>query len=141
MTNSRWLLRATAAISIALWTAALFERVDVYYGHGRDEYNYGWWMLALGWLGIFGLNFAWFANFLVFMFWYKFFCGRVPGMRATLITSLLALSALGPYFLLDLEYDGRFHPELFRGPAVWIWLLSFAPVLATTALRRLLHSN
>jgi hypothetical protein len=79
MTTRRWLLSLAALVSIGLWAAALFVRVDVYAGHGAGGYNYGWWMLALGWLGIFGLNFAWFANFFAFMFWYKFFCGRVPG--------------------------------------------------------------
>jgi hypothetical protein len=141
MTADRWLLRVAASISMALWVVSLFARVDSYRAYSPPGYNYGWWMLVMGWLGPFGFNFAWFGNFLLFMFWYKFFVGRTLGMPATLITLVLILSALCPFFIFDFVYDGRFHPEFFRGPAVWLWLLSFAPVLAITVLRRLSQSN
>ena len=132
-----WSLRAAAILSMGLWLAALVGRFDVYL-HGFG-YNYGWFLLVLGWIGPLELSFAWFANIPYLICIYQLLRGQIPRTNMVLGSCALASTALVPHF--ELDKDGRFHPVLFWGPAVWLWLLAFIPILATVLVRRTLDAR
>jgi hypothetical protein len=122
-------------IAGALWLASLFTTVS----HDMK----GWFVLKYGWIApLAGLMashdspfaefgcFAWYANIPLIIFVIILLSGRRVDFWISTIILCLALTGLAPIPFKDVEIDGHVTWEYLRGPAVWLWLSSFAVVWA-----------
>ncbi len=130
------LYRTAGITSLLLWVTSLFA-------HNNDMS--GWEILKSGWLlPLLSIPaaltnslaliscFAWYANFFFFGCIAYLIRGNHPAFKTTSIGLILALSALAPVYTIS-EADMRSGPaEYIRGPAIWLWLSSFAIIGAVT---------
>jgi len=134
--------------AFGLWCASLVAPATEIAIHPNDagiyetHQNVGYIYLICGWLGIaIFSSFAWIANLtflasLLIMVW-----RRMPNLWLTSISFTIALTGLLPISSLlspDLDYSQKGN-GVIRGPAVCLWLASFAVLWAMTvynALRR-----
>ena len=91
-------------------------------------------ILAVGWMGPLGLSFAWYANLPLAWCMSRMARGRSPGWILPQIAGALAASSLLPFRIYS-EVDG-WHWGWLRGPAVWLWLSSFAVTFAAAVYSR-----
>jgi hypothetical protein len=131
----KWLFRFAALVALALWTAALFAPFQIRclihcLNLPLHDEHAGYWILALGWfLGPLSLSLAWYVNVPLFICVTRLGLGRHPGTRTTIVGLILALTALLPVTGVDIETSGW---ATLRGPAIWLWLLSFCVVTIAT---------
>ena len=123
-------------LALGIWLAANFLPCTQVIEAGRYarpsvEAMHGFRLLVLGWLGLFALSFAWYANIPYFYCLWKLFRGQAS-WRVSLFAFCLALSALLPHAIYS-EVDG-WHRAYIAGPALWVWLCAFAINLALAGL-------
>jgi hypothetical protein len=123
-------------LTLGVWIAANFlpctQVIEAGRHAGRSvEVMHGFRLLLLGWLGLFALSFAWYANVLFFYCLWKLFRGQAL-WRVSLFAFCLALTALLPHAIYS-EVDG-WHRAYIAGPALWVWLCAFAFNLALARL-------
>ena len=126
-------LQVVVLCGAAAYTAALFAPgYQVTEGgqilHRTVDLIPGWRLALLGWIGPLECCFAWFANIPLAFCAFKLTQGKLPGRFTAVLTACLALSALLPQLIFQ-PADG-WHVGYVRGPAVWLWLLSIAVILA-----------
>ncbi|NEX94809.1 hypothetical protein [Caulobacter sp. 17J65-9] len=126
--------RLAAVAAIGLWVVAIalpVYSVDLDYASAHYD---GREVLVLGALGVFAGTFAWWANLPWAWTTIRMLLGKPPGPVLTLISSLLAVSALAP-----MELPGA--NEAVSGEAVpqigaFVWVAAFVPAALVALLRR-----
>jgi hypothetical protein len=119
------LARLWSVVILAPWLLALWAPYQVSGYDAPGPQPHGCWLLLVGWLGPLTANFGWFANLLLAKSVARLAMGRPPGGRSALGGLALALSALLPAWIFDVDTDGGFHANLIRGEAVLWWLTAF----------------
>ena len=125
-------------VALLFFTAAFFataQDVTVHQPVDSVEVLHGYFLAATGWLGPLELCFAWYANIPFIYCAFKLACGRSPGRRRAWFATGLALSVFVPQLIWGFEL-GKLYVHYFYGPAVWLWLGSFAVILGTVYISR-----
>lgn len=119
--------------SVALWIGALLAPIKevslsipfpTAYVTGP---SYGYEVAEEGWLGPIELAVGWYANIPLFVCLARMLAGRRPGRIWTVTALGLAATALIPHLHIDIEYATVW--AICSGPALWLWLACFAPVV------------
>jgi hypothetical protein len=133
--------RVTFLSALSLWVAALFATAqDVTLHKPTDSVAivHGYFLAKIGWLGPLEVCFAWYANLPFFYCEFKLACAQSPGLGWAWFATGLALSVFLPQTIFDFEL-GKVYAHYWRGPAVWLWFASFAVVLGTVYISRILQ--
>lgn len=96
--------------------------------------EHGYLFAAFGFLGPFEFCFAWYANIPLLLCAMRMARGLQPKRSVAWVGAALALTALAPHFIFDFEVDAKWHIDYFYGPAIWLWLGSFAVTVAAALL-------
>lgn len=113
---------------MALFVGALFAPLSETGPAGPEP---GYELAAFGFLGPFELCFAWYANIPLLLCAIRMARGLPPKRSVAWVGAIVALTALAPHFIFDFEVDGKWHID---GPAIWLWLGSFAVTIAAALL-------
>jgi hypothetical protein len=125
--------RTAFAISAAAWLAALALPVhEVILSHRipnlRAHQFYGLRWFEFGWVGLVSFCFAWYANVLLAICWWRMAHGQPPGRKLSLWALGLAATVLIPHVSWTyLEQYGSF-PATMAGTGLWVWLIAFGEV-------------
>lgn len=103
--------RTCAAVTLAVWCGA---------------------MTVYGWLGPLTGSVAWYANIILAIILVRWAHGHPAGRAMGRTAFILALTAFLPSCVYDVEQDGKLHAHPVYGPAVILWVLSFAIAAWTT---------
>jgi hypothetical protein len=117
-------LAGLGVLAAALWIGSLFADVGVYpLTDDVPHEDSGWVLLEYGWIGPFVLSIAWYGNILFLICIVTLLRGRVP--RFALATASLGIAASSLLPIVGLDERLGVPLSLVRGPAVWLWLMSF----------------
>jgi hypothetical protein len=112
-------LRAPGFVALCGWVAILSWCTPLIEQGGRNS-------ALFGWLGVFLLVPAWYANIPFLINVLQCFNGRYPGIWSASIGAALAATVLMPHIAIDEVNDVYIRGTLSVGPLTWFWLGAFA---------------
>jgi hypothetical protein len=129
-----WFGAVSILFIVALFAPSQDITLHAFPGVDSVEIVHGYFWAAIGWLGPLQLRFAWFANIPLAACAMKMAGGYAPRRRWALCAAGLSLTVFLPGIILDVGRGGHFFAYA-RGPAVWLWLSTFAVTLVAAFIR------
>lgn len=114
-------------IALGLFGAALFLPVFI----TEDKVILGYWVVATGWLGFIGFQFAWYANaFALFVLYFA----RSNTLFALFLSVITLLIASQAYLFTEIPYSEK-SQIVDYGKGFYVWYFSFYFITASVLLR------